>query len=282
MKLNKFFSLLIAMFILIISCTEDNNQIATKYNQKGDKVQSVANRLEWVGVAHNDLLEYVLNNFSYELPSQWPDYDFIDYISDMADDYISGYFPDSLISSCGDLSDTTTMNLLIGINNVNTTISNYRYQIYNSNILTQRDITYSIKVLDLAENLIDSSNVLSYNDIMNRINDVEDEILSINWNNTENLALFSIALFKNSIIFHANYSSALNKKSNNNSIQVGFTPTELTVCGTIDFIAGAATTLSCASASGGMAAVPALVVGIKVGGKASGLANLVGRLFRWW
>ena len=281
MKLNKFFSLLIVMLVLIISCTEDDNQIVTKYNQKGDKVLSVANRLEWVGVAHNDVLEYVLNNFSNELPSQWPDYDFIDYISNMADDYISGYFPDSLISSCGDLSDTTTMNLLIGINNVNTTISNYRYQIYNSNILTQRDITYSIKVLDMAEDLIDSSNVLSYNDIMNRINDVEDEILSINWNNTENLALFSIALFKNSILFHANYSSALNKKSNNNNIQ-GMSSTEIVVCGSIDFIAGAATTLSCAGASGGMAAVPALVAGVKVGAKASGAANFIGRLFNWW
>lgn len=281
MKINNLFILTIISFI-IISCNEDNNQIATKYNQKGDKIQSVANRLEWVGVAHNDALEYVLNNFSYGLPSQWPDYDLIDYISNSADDFISGYFPDSLISSCGDLTDTTTINLLIGINNINKTIYNYRYQISNSNILTQRDVIYSIKVLDLVEDLIDSSNVLSYNDIMNRINDVEDEILSINWNNEENLALFSIALFKNSIIFHsANYSSALNKKSNNNSIQ-GMSSTEIVVCGSIDFVAGAATTLSCAGASGGMAAVPALVAGVKVGSKASGIANVIGRIFNWW
>jgi hypothetical protein len=236
------------------------------------------NPYEWVGIYHNEILDYVHVNYSVPNYSGiWPDQNFIEIISSQLQESIDTLYPQLL-----DSIDTGSSVLFNFMNNPSLVLSTYRSAIINSATLTQKDKYYSLAVLTLSEELLDS--LYDYPIAMNKIINLENEILNQDWDSNEKgLAFLSISVYKHSYQYWNNIYEPISKV-NKISVIIAKPVDRVRIAanGVADFVIGSATFLSVTSATGGVAAIPALKESLIATAKASTAVDYIGGLLGWW
>ena len=270
--MKRIIGLVIVTLIIFTSCKNDDNILSDTGNINNSSQLLSLNPYDFVGIKHNNILDYTLHHCDSTIFSGiWVDDNLIDSITYYIDEY--------LVS----INDTTGMSEYKNhiddwgkFDNPDSLVNQYRNLLISSTAITSRDSLYSTKILDLAVDIM--NNRYTSTQMYNKVDSLESEILSILWNSNEKQSLVSISLYKHSLDYHITNGSSPKKV---NKIQAS-AKTREGVCGMVDFCAGAGYFLSATGATGGVGALAAAATASQIGGYASTAAKLVGTALGWW
>lgn len=267
--------------MLLASCFLFNfcSDSVSKFQDSDTKGYTIYNQnpFEWVGLYHNEIVGFVRENYSSPYFSgTWPDVNYQNEILNytaIAMDSLYQIDTDSVITDGEPMFDL--------INNKNLFLITYRNNIINNSNFTPNDMLYSIKVLDLSIEILDSLYEPSI--AFDKIILLENEILSQSWNlQNEGLALYSIGLYKNSYNFWSNIYEPTYKIKSSYEVQGKVDRVRIGANGCVDYCVGAGTFLAATGGSGGVGAAAGVWAGVKAGAAASAAADWLGSLAGWW
>jgi len=230
MKTKLFFSIVILLQLILISCNEKLDETNVTSNKKDNKLLSINNPYDSFGIIHNELLDF---HYTSMLPHK--DYHMENVISYNNQYYVKAGQVDTLLISMKNYS----LNRGYSINSIDSA----RNQIYsflnNTQMLTTINGTYVIK--DIQANIYTLINgAMTYGNLSQKEYNVLSNIISCYYNknyglipnyiNSINLNNYDIddypavyafiALYNHSYDYWNNYYSEIDKKANKNDDEI--------------------------------------------------------------
>jgi hypothetical protein len=282
-KMNYYIKLFCSVIVLLIittSCSEQNIDNTDLYQVHPTTDNIEYNPYEWVGQAHNNILHYVQQNYTLPIYSgNWQDAYFHNEVFGYVDSAIYVLYPNFVnVDSLGDIRYWYNQ-----LDDLETLLTNYSNVITSNNKINLLDKQYSLAVLQLANELLNGTTIISLDTGLARITALESTLIAqknnITNDNGISLSLYSISYLKNSYLL---WIDKYPENENDTPQTKAVNRTRVGVNAVVDYTVGAATFASATGATGGVGAAAGLYAGIKAGAAASMAADWVGGLLGWW
>jgi len=305
MKAKLFFSIVILLQLILISCNEKLDETNVTSNNKGNKLLSYStNPYDSIGIIHNEIMAYAVGLIEERVDTiNFPYYNYgtnefkefsAKVLYDAADsaDYLC---PEATTEDYEEIYDEMNLNTWFSslTNSTDQTMDDL-FDIANNILLkkaTIKDRYYTLNLLiDIKDTYDNYTGEEFFNIALTKIINHETLILAENWNENEKAALVTVAVAKHSCEFWANYFYPENKQKNSDIILTMSGNAEAGIIMFSDVVGGTVTGITTAAALGkatcGLGTVFGWMWGRAVGAAgASGAAALaihLGRLLKFW
>ncbi len=280
MKKVVFFVALIAYILVLCSCKETSE--SNDNGIKNPNYSQPTNPYEFVGVRHNEIVNYLLDTLGVlNLPNDWPCDSIIDTTLYYSDNYYQENYPNDPYEPV--LNNQIAENWISTINNLDTLLINLDNAIQNSS-LSLKDKDYGSQVFDLLLLGLDSL-YKNPDEFLDSIYQLETKIISEEWDENEVFALMSISLLKNSYELNCsnNIFNTVYKKNSSSKLQVSESEGWKRIAATtIDYTTGAGYFLAATGGSCGAGTGLALGTASTVAAGSTYLAKALGGALGLW